>query len=48
MKTILLPAMLLTAPAAAWAQAPADDGSDTPIIVTGAGLPLPPGFKLPF
>lgn len=43
MKTIFLPAILLTAPVAAWAQAPADEGSDTPIIVTGAGLPLPPG-----
>lgn len=43
MKIIVLPALLLSIPTAVLAQAP-DDAGDTPsIIVTGAGLSLPPG-----
>ncbi|WP_145199155.1 TonB-dependent receptor plug domain-containing protein [Sphingobium sp. B2] len=43
MKTTILPALLLSIPTAALAQAP-DDAGDTPsIIVTGTGLSLPPG-----
>ena len=40
MKTCLLPALLLTVPTAAWAQTPGDAPA---IIVTGRGLPPPPG-----
>lgn len=43
MKTTILPALLLSIPTGALAQAP-DDAGDTPsIIVTGTGLSLPPG-----
>lgn len=41
MKTCLLPALLLTVPTAAWAQT--TPGDAPAIIVTGRGLPLPPG-----
>lgn len=43
MKSLLIPAALIGAPAAAWAQAPADPAAGSVIVVTGAGLSLPPG-----
>ncbi len=44
MKTVILPAILLSVPTLAFAQAPDDaPGEASQIIVTGAGLDLPPG-----
>ncbi|CCW16805.1 TonB-dependent receptor [Sphingobium indicum BiD32] len=43
MKSIVLPLLFLSIPAAALAQAPDEAGDAPAIIVTGAGLPLPPG-----
>lgn len=43
MKSFCLPALMLALPTPLMAQAPDEAGDGTTIVVTGAGLPLPPG-----
>lgn len=43
MKNLIVPAVMLAAPTVAVAQTPDDNAETASIVVTGAGLPLPPG-----